>query len=197
MAMKKKNFLPVLIVCLGGMILTSCKHELEPQDSSPAQESVAPSQNQVPQTSQVSPQPVNAQPTGQVATAPATVAKGMNPPHGQPGHRCDIAVGAPLNSAPAKPQATQNKSFTVTPAQIGAANVKEITGNTAQLTSGTTKTAPGMNPPHGQPGHRCDIAVGAPLNSTPVPTPAANATPAPVNAVPAVLTPAAGDTKAQ
>src|SRR6188474_1027285 len=29
------------------------------------------------------------------------------------------------------------------------------------------KTAEGMNPPHGQPGHRCDIAVGAPLNSPP------------------------------
>jgi len=26
---------------------------------------------------------------------------------------------------------------------------------------------PGMNPPHGEPGHRCDIAVGAPLNSKP------------------------------
>src|SRR6218665_1308736 len=26
---------------------------------------------------------------------------GLNPAHGQPGHRCDIAVGAPLSSAPA------------------------------------------------------------------------------------------------
>lgn len=24
----------------------------------------------------------------------------LNPPHGEPGHRCDIAVGQPLNSAP-------------------------------------------------------------------------------------------------
>lgn len=24
-------------------------------------------------------------------------------------------------------------------------------------------TAPGMNPPHGQPGHRCEIPVGSPL----------------------------------
>ena len=31
-----------------------------------------------------------------------------------------------------------------------------------------TQTAPGMNPPHGQPGHRCEIPVGAPLNSKPV-----------------------------
>ena len=33
-------------------------------------------------------------------TAPATTQAGLNPPHGQPGHRCDIAVGAPLNSKP-------------------------------------------------------------------------------------------------
>lgn len=26
-----------------------------------------------------------------------------------------------------------------------------------------TTTSGGVNPPHGQPGHRCDIAVGAPL----------------------------------
>jgi len=24
----------------------------------------------------------------------------LNPKHGEPGHRCDIAVGAPLNSKP-------------------------------------------------------------------------------------------------
>lgn len=26
-----------------------------------------------------------------------------------------------------------------------------------------SQTAAGLNPPHGEPGHRCDIAVGAPL----------------------------------
>lgn len=29
---------------------------------------------------------------------------GINPPHGQPNHRCDIPVGAPLNSPLAKPK---------------------------------------------------------------------------------------------
>ena len=29
--------------------------------------------------------------------------------------------------------------------------------------TGATGTGAGMNPAHGQPGHRCDIAVGAPL----------------------------------
>jgi hypothetical protein len=85
------------------------------------------------------------------AAAPAT-AKGMNPPHGQPGHRCDIEVGAPLNSAP-KSTAVQQPG-----------SVKPVTPT---VTTTTPSTPAGMNPPHGQPGHRCDISVGAPLNSKP------------------------------
>jgi len=38
----------------------------------------------------------------------------MNPPHGQPGHRCEIAVGAPLNSQPA----TVTQTGTTAPAAI-------------------------------------------------------------------------------
>ncbi len=76
--------------------------------------------------------------TTTTATTPA-----LNPPHGQPYHRCDIPVGAPLNSS------------------LG----KQPAATTSETT--TTETAPGMNPPHGQPNHRCDIPVGAPLNSSP------------------------------
>jgi hypothetical protein len=95
----------------------------------------------------------------QTATAP-----GMNPPHGEPNHRCDIAVGAPLNSKPV-PATTQPTTVSTQPATVStqqpAVTMKEVTN--------TQKTAPGMNPPHGEPNHRCDIAVGAPLNSKPVP----------------------------
>ena len=91
---------------------------------------------------------------------------GLNPAHGQPGHRCDIAVGAPLNSAPAK----TTTSVSSTPA-TSTATIQPT------VTAPATKTAPGMNPPHGQPGHRCDIAVGAPLNSAPA-KPAATTEPA-------------------
>jgi|SRR5690554_425263 len=87
----------------------------------------------------------------------------LNPPHGEPGHRCEIAVGAPLDgSAPAQlntsVQPTNNgqgflNSGNAAPAQQPAANAQT--------------TAPGMqgkpNPAHGQPGHRCDIQVGQPL----------------------------------
>jgi hypothetical protein len=98
------------------------------------------------------------QTAAQTATAP-----GMNPPHGQPGHRCDISVGAPLNSKPA-PATTQPTTVSTTPQQPQV-TMKEVPT--------PTKTLPGMNPPHGEPNHRCDIAVGAPLNSKPA-APAAN-----------------------
>jgi hypothetical protein len=91
-------------------------------------------------------------PAATSAQTNAATAPGMNPPHGQPGHRCDIAVGAPLNSVPAKT----------------SGNTSQATTAQAVTTTAPIKTAPGMNPPHGQPGHRCDIAVGAPLNSAPV-----------------------------
>ena len=103
--------------------------------------------------------------TNNAATTPVTaVAPGMNPQHGQPGHRCDIAVGAPLNSAPAK------NTNTITP--LNTSNTVSTAKTNPPLlpvtsTASNTVTAPGMNPQHGQPGHRCDIAVGAPLNSKP------------------------------
>ncbi|MCV9933690.1 hypothetical protein OIU80_15510 [Flavobacterium sp. LS1R47] len=83
-----------------------------------------------------------------------TTAKGMNPPHGQKGHRCDIAVGAPLNSAAPKATTQQTQSESGTVSQQMAIPLPA---------PNTDVTAPGMNPPHGQEGHRCDIAVGAAL----------------------------------
>jgi hypothetical protein len=65
----------------------------------------------------------------------------LNPKHGLPGHRCDIPVGAPLNSPPGNPA----------PAQAPAVVMPQQSGSVK------------LNPQHGQPGHRCDIAVGAPL----------------------------------
>lgn len=101
--------------------------------------------------------------------APMATAPGMNPPHGQPGHRCDIPVGQPLNGKPAAAPTTQNIN-------VGNNNVVQIDPNavspgkiTIDNNGKQVKTAPGMNPPHGQPGHRCDIPVGQPLNSKPAP----------------------------
>lgn len=85
---------------------------------------------------------------------PKPTAPGMNPPHGQPNHRCDIPVGAPLNSKKTEAKTlktTDNQTTTTAP--IAA----------PQNNAGSTTVAAGMNPAHGQPGHRCDIPVGAPL----------------------------------
>jgi hypothetical protein len=74
-------------------------------------------------------------------TAPAQSSEALNPAHGQPNHRCDIAVGAPLSS-PKQPNLVVPP--TTTPLGQGA-------------------TAAGTNPPHGQPGHDCSKPVGSPL----------------------------------
>lgn len=87
----------------------------------------------------------------------------LNPEHGKPGHRCDIAVGAPLDSKPttATVQPAANNSNAVI--QTNAQKPAPVT----PMLPTTTTVAPGMNPEHGKPGHRCDIAVGAPLTSAP------------------------------
>ena len=91
----------------------------------------------------------------------------LNPAHGQPGHRCDIAVGAPLNSPPGqKPQQIQAQPQQVQ-AQPQQQQVQVQPQQQAQPAMPKQETAPGMkgkpNPAHGQPGHRCDISVGQPL----------------------------------
>ncbi|QBZ99072.1 hypothetical protein [Flavobacterium sangjuense] len=104
-----------------------------------------------------------------VTQTPVVTKPGMNPPHGQAGHRCDIQVGAPLNSPVAKaatPTATPGKpSYTTTTTSTPNPTSTTPVAGTPELLKATTPvvTAPGMNPPHGQEGHRCDIAVGQPL----------------------------------
>ncbi|HSF46340.1 MAG TPA: hypothetical protein VLA58_10030 [Chitinophagaceae bacterium] len=110
------------------------------------------------------------------STASITASSGLNPEHGKPGHRCDIAVGAPLNASPA--------SNTTQPITVPTQASNPVLQAAASTNSAST--APGMNPEHGKPGHRCDIAVGAPLNSKP-----ATAASKPV-ATPAVTPVAAG-----
>ncbi len=102
--------------------------------------------------------PVNANVQTIIKQPPVATGQNLNPAHGQPGHRCDISVGAPLNSKPTQPAqpAAQTGTVTTAPAKVNAPAMVQ-------------KTLPGMNPQHGEPNHRCDIAVGAPLNSKPAP----------------------------
>ena len=80
---------------------------------------------------------------------PAASKGAVNPAHGMPGHRCDIPEGAPLNSAPASanvPATAAPRPAVVPPPAPANKSAK-------------------LNPPHGQPGHDCSVAVGQPLKS--------------------------------
>lgn len=161
----KINYIPSLLISTSILFL-SCKKELDPQDS------VVTNSNSQTESAPISPSetglttaaPVNSAVNQQITTQTtpvntptATTLPGMNPPHGQANHRCDIAVGAPLNSPikKAAPATTVSTPTVSTP----------VTTTPAILNSNTTPTItqPGMNPPHGQAGHLCSVAVGAPL----------------------------------
>lgn len=137
--MRLRIFLPAIFL----LVLAGCSNGLE-EGKSTAPATTAPA---IPSNT------VTIQPVQQQQTAPATGQVALNPAHGMPGHRCDIKVGEPLNSAPAQSATTVNPQPT-------------MIAPTAPP-SGAATTKAGMNPAHGQPGHRCDIAVGAPLNSKP------------------------------
>ena len=137
------------------LAFTACSEGDTNSGSTEAAQNNIPTQNNIPITS---PAPVTIQNTDtarnmSVASNPQTVA--LNPAHGEPGHRCDISVGAPLNSAPTaqSPQPVQ----TVTPPPTTIPAPAPVTA------PAPTTTAAGTNPPHGEPGHDCSIAVGAPL----------------------------------
>ena len=115
-------------------------------------------------------------------TAAMLLSKGLNPPHGYPGHRCDLKVGEALNLKPE----VQTPKQGLNPAHgqpghrcdiaVGAPLNSKPATNSAQSSTvqsnasaeGIAALKKGLNPAHGQPGHRCDIAVGAPLDSKPL-----------------------------
>lgn len=121
-----KNLVFASALILSVSLFQSCKDKNEETTK------VIDSTNTADQNKEV-PEKTNANSTGDV------VAKDLNPVHGQPGHRCDIAVGAPLNSA-----------------------VRDDETTSPLLLESSTDNG-GINPAHGQSGHRCDIEVGARL----------------------------------
>lgn len=98
----------------------------------------------------------------------------LNPPHGQPGHICEIPVGQPL---PTNTKASSNSEQSLNPPHGQPGHVCEIpvgqplpNGSTSgtvptnvQLQTPLMKKHQKLNPPHGQPGHVCEIPVGQPL----------------------------------
>lgn len=91
-------------------------------------------------------QNTNTQMSGNTADNAETSAEKpeVNPPHGQPFHRCDLPVGASLTG-------TTNNTGATPPMTTSPIRLKE--------------SKPAKNPPHGEPFHDCSIPVGADLQS--------------------------------
>jgi hypothetical protein len=98
----------------------------------------------------------------------------MNPAHGQPGHRCDIPAGAPLNSAPQKSSSPQvaNTNTTSAPTIVNPGTMPALQPTQAVQNNDASNAVPALisngsgaklNPEHGKPGHDCKVAVGQPL----------------------------------
>ncbi|TDN88079.1 hypothetical protein DET49_10929 [Salegentibacter sp. 24] len=112
----KKLFIGIAVI--GITVFTSCKDD----EKTP--------ENQTNPTTQMNNTSANAEETPDV-----------NPPHGQPGHRCDMPVGASLTEA----NNTQPE-MTTSPIRV-------------------RQDKPAKNPPHGEPFHDCSIPVGGDLKS--------------------------------
>jgi hypothetical protein len=155
--MKKIIFFGII----SAAIFTACE-SAEEENTTPTSQTntVAPAITSVPDSQKaLVPAPLETTPPPPVM---AGASPKLNPAHGQPGHRCEIAVGAPLPAAgttiAAQPAtqtspAVQNIVPAAPPPPAPVMNMTPVAG-----------TGKGVNPAHGQPGHRCDIAVGAPLN---------------------------------
>jgi hypothetical protein len=143
------------------ILLVSCKKEAEVENTNSTRKTV------VPFTEVGNQMKLQQQTTVANTTSTNTPDKstGLNPAHGQPGHLCELPVGAPLNSAPTTSKtAISTVTPNVTPtATTTVSNNASPTVTNPPVANPTTPTPEGMNPPHGQTNHRCDIAVGAPL----------------------------------
>lgn len=120
----KKILLSVLVVSLG--LFISCKDEEK--------------------TTETSNQTENVNSTTQEGSSNTNTAEApeLNPKHGEPFHRCDIPVGAPLDQASAQQNTNTQNTTTQSPVRLKS-------------------STPKINPPHGEPGHSCSVPVGAPL----------------------------------
>ena len=151
------------------------------QDSGQTQQvpGVPPTQEQPAPVNTESVQPIEDKTAAQPSTEQNNAEVMLNPAHGEPFHRCDIPVGAPLDSPPANttrqttsdpvqpsiPQTSSPAPGTANnPTAPTLENAMRMNPSQARSTNApATGTKPRLTPPHGQPWHRCDIAVGSPL----------------------------------
>ena len=152
----------IFSLALVALAFASCQNSTEGDTTGlDASDSVSMAVSQVPSSDSNSLLDAMATPPAASTTTNAPAAGGagaLNPEHGKPGHRCDIAVGAPLNSPPgntptmAAPLNGAAPGMTQTPIQAAPAPTVQAGGSGQRI-----------NPPHGQPGHDCAVPVGQPL----------------------------------
>ena len=137
------------------LMVTACNQKEESKEVT--QEPAAPSAIEAATASGAAPAP-ETYTTFPASPVPATGVK-LNPPHGEPGHLCEIAVGAPLPAEGVLPAPVEVAPPRPMPINPGATSIINQPLNTVV----NTGPKPKFNPPHGQPWHTCDLEVGAPL----------------------------------
>lgn len=144
------KILPVIITTFA--LLVSCEKSAQTTAKDAAASKTAPEAPVTPATNNANTASTN------TAGRPA-----LNPAHGEPHHRCDIAVGAPIDSEPVAQNAAPQMTQPAAPAT--SFNTNPIAPSNAPASAPVTATGPkpALNPAHGQPHHRCDLEVGAPL----------------------------------
>ncbi len=163
----------LLLACSNNETSTSTVNEaVQVQEEAPALLNTIQNDSPATEVSQETTVPVQVQTQSQVATPQTNAQVKLNPEHGQPGHRCDIPVGAPLDGTPAQAAPAVQPNIVAQPGTNTTANTSTSPTNTngprLNVNPAPASTTPGtgtakLNPEHGQPGHRCDIQVGAPL----------------------------------
>ncbi len=185
------NLYTIVITAVAMFVITSCNPakndskqpaQSENQEQAMEQNNIVNTETEANLSDEVDMQEISTpvpEPTEQTGPAQNSAEVMMNPPHGEPYHRCDIPVGAPLNSPPANTtrQTTSSQTTTTAPRTQSSApstannptaptieNAMRMNPSQARSTTpANSGTKPRLNPAHGQPWHRCDIAVGSPL----------------------------------
>lgn len=95
-SIKRFYFIPF---AFSALLFVSCQNEDKKTDGVADQGDAVPEmtlEQKKAQLQSVSPRQNTTQQPGKATAQPGKASGNINPPHGQPGHRCDIAVGAPL-----------------------------------------------------------------------------------------------------
>lgn len=152
---KQKNMKYIVLLIASAALLYSCD---ENKSSTPVAETTEAVQVDGAETATVAENvessPATATTQNPETTNPSAERPALNPPHGQPFHRCEIPVGAPIDSQPG-----QNPAQQAQPQQ----GLEMFNISPSEKPAQATGPKPTLNPAHGQPHHRCDIKVGDPL----------------------------------